>query len=179
MWCWGRNTTGHLGLGAGSPQQVRVPTQVGTDSDWSLVRASQNSTCALKTNGSLWCWGDSFFDPIGQRAILTPERVGTDTDWVTVEIETFSVCGVKATGQLWCWGRNDEGQLGLGNNQSMYTPQQVAHADGGTWRGVGVGRFFHCAVDSAHDLFCTGENLAGQLGLGDTMRRNVLTPVTF
>ncbi len=176
VWCWGRNDRGHLGQGAGSPQQLRRPTQIGADADWAQVRASQNSTCALKTNGSLWCWGESFSEPIGTRQIVTPERIGADTSWTAVEIETFSICGLKTGGALFCWGRNDEGQLGLGNNTSLYTPQPL---DGGSWSSVAVGRFHHCAIDEGHSVYCTGENNVGQLGLGDNLRRNALTPVRF
>lgn len=176
LWCWGRNMPPVLGLPGGSPGQLRRPTQVGTDTDWAQVRATQSSTCALKTNGSLWCWGGSYDAPIGTREIFGVERVGTDTDWSAVSIETFSICALKPSNALWCWGRNDEGQLGKGDTMSVYTPVRIGT---GAWRSVAVGRFHHCAVDLMGGLFCTGENGDGQLGLGDNVRRNVLTPVTF
>ena len=36
------------------------PTQVGTDTDWQQVTGGDFTSCALKTVGSLWCWGKSF-----------------------------------------------------------------------------------------------------------------------
>jgi len=65
LWCWGNTSL----LGDGSPASydpiqfgtpATRPTQIGSDTDWSKVMTSgSNSTqsCALKTDGSLWCWG--------------------------------------------------------------------------------------------------------------------------
>jgi hypothetical protein len=66
LWCWA-----NLGpLGDGIPATYDTlsfatvttsPTQIGRDSDWSLVTttASRSSeSCAIKTDGSLWCWGN-------------------------------------------------------------------------------------------------------------------------
>jgi hypothetical protein len=39
---------------------VKVPTQIGSDTDWSTVETSPSNgsmSCATKTDGSLWCWG--------------------------------------------------------------------------------------------------------------------------
>ncbi len=174
LWCWGRNMPPVLGLPGGSPGQIRRPTQVGTDTDWMQVVATQSSTCALKAGGQLWCWGAAY--EAGTREIFGIERIGTDGDWRAVSNETFSVCGIKASNTLWCMGRNVEGQLGTGDTVDQYTLVQIGS---GTWRSVAVGRFHHCAVDLAGGLFCTGRNEEGQLGLGDNVRRNVLTPVRF
>lgn len=176
LWCWGRNAPPQLGQPMGQPGQIRRPVQVGADTDWTQVRSSQNASCALKASGQMWCWGDAFDMPIGTRQIYQPERIGADTDWRTLELETFSICGLKTNGSLWCWGRNDEGQLGTGTTQSVYTPQEIGS---GPWSSVAVARFHHCAIDAAGALFCTGMNDEGRLGVGDTLRRSVLTPVTF
>jgi alpha-tubulin suppressor-like RCC1 family protein len=176
LWCWGRNSPPELGQPMGAPQQLHLPTQVGTDGDWAEVHATQNSSCALKASGALWCWGAAYDAPIGDRVVYTPERVGTDTDWRSLSLETFALCGLKTSGAQWCWGRNDEGQLGDGDVVSVYSPVQLG---GGPWSAVAMGRFHHCAIAAAGALYCTGANDTGQLGLGDTDRRNVLTPVRF
>jgi alpha-tubulin suppressor-like RCC1 family protein len=174
LWCWGRNTTGHLGLGASAPIQIRVPTHVGTDSNWTVARATQNSSCGLKTDDTLWCWGISYEAPISQQVIwYVPTPVDTGTDWVGVSIETFDICGLKREGTQWCWGRNDEGELGTGDTVSVYTPLEGA----GTFEGGAVGRFHRCALDGLGGLYCTGANESGELGVGDTAQRDVLTPV--
>ena len=57
LWCWGRDSGGELGLGTGQPMQTRVPTQVGTAADWAQLDTGQDEGCAVRTDGTLWCWG--------------------------------------------------------------------------------------------------------------------------
>ena len=61
LFCWGQNNYEQLGIGADSNDVSRVyaPTQVGTNSDWASVSVGQRHACAIKTSGTLWCWGDN------------------------------------------------------------------------------------------------------------------------
>ncbi len=140
LWCWGRNTRSELGLGLGSgqPPQLRTPTRVGTFEDWSQLDLGQNSGCALRSDGSLWCWG--VLSELPQQD--APTRVGTDNDWRAVSTDTFSACGIKAGNQLHCWGRNAEGQLGLGDTTPRNAPTRTGI--GSSWATVAVG-VFTCA----------------------------------
>src|SRR5262249_49813193 len=111
LWCWGRNNNLQLGVGSNAGVEIDQPTQVGSDSDWRLVRAGQRGTCALKGAGELWCWGDVFALGVN---VPEPTRVGGDSDWTAIGIDTFHACGLRANSLL-CWGRNIEGQLALGD----------------------------------------------------------------
>jgi alpha-tubulin suppressor-like RCC1 family protein len=179
LWCWGRNSMAQVGLDAGAPIQVILPTQIGTDTDWSEVfDSSQDSTCALKIDGSLWCWGyiyDTAFEaPVYQYG---PKQIGTETWWTQIQMETYVICTRDQMDHLWCWGRNAEGELGTGDSNSVYTPTQI---DNTGWYQGAVGRFYRCAIRSAdRQVFCTGANDDGELGVGDKQYRNVLTPVLF
>jgi alpha-tubulin suppressor-like RCC1 family protein len=50
---------------------------------------------------------------------------------------------------------------------------------GPAFERVAVGRFFTCAVSREHRVLCTGANESGQLGFGDTMRRNAFEPLAY
>ena len=41
--------------------------QVGTDSDWAFVDAGYRHTVAVKTNRSLWTWGENEYGQLGNR----------------------------------------------------------------------------------------------------------------
>jgi alpha-tubulin suppressor-like RCC1 family protein len=148
---------------------------------FAMLAGAQNYTCALKTEGSAWCFGADLFGSLGIGSPgtiqTTPVRLDFDGEWVAISADTFATCAIESTGALYCWGRNTEGQLGVGDTTDRDTPTAVTLS--GPWLHVSVGRFHMCAVDRARAVYCTGENRQGQLGLGDTVRRNELTRVEF
>jgi len=170
--CWARNTTDELGLGPSSPGQVRGPTQVGDASDWIDISGSQHSSCGVRANGTLFCWGlNSFFEvgsPNLEEGVALPRQVGTDRDWVAVGAGWFHTCAQKSSGALFCWGRAIEGQLGQGGGDPIEPPTKVLSA---TFDRVALGNFHTCAATTEGALQCWGANDDGQLGAGDTERR--------
>ena len=180
LWCWGRNSDGELGLGAGSAGQTRHPGRVGDAEDWRDVRIGQETSCGLRGKGSLWCWGRNTFGECGLGDTDrrdAPTAVGVLDDWKMLSTDTFHTCGVRGDGSLYCWGRNIEGELGLGDAKARLTPTRV---DGATdWISVAAGRFHTCALKADRSVLCTGQNDKGQLGLGDTTSRFTFTLVAL
>jgi alpha-tubulin suppressor-like RCC1 family protein len=177
LWCMGRNSEDELGQGPTAAIQLRAPTRVGTDSDWTQVTAGQSYTCGVRA-GSVWCWGDNVAGQLGvgdQVARDVPTRVGTGQDWLAVHGNTFHTCGLRAPGTLWCWGRNVEGQLGLGDTTRRLVPVQVGTAT--DWVELSLGRFHTCARRSDGSTWCAGQNAEGRLGTGDQNQHVSLTPV--
>ena len=68
LYCWGRNIYEKLGIGElyADVSQVEVPTRLGTDSDWAQVSTGQHFGCALRGDGSVWCWGRNNLGQLGQ-----------------------------------------------------------------------------------------------------------------
>ena len=59
LWAWGKNDEGQLGLGAVTANQL-VPIQVGTDTNWAKLYSDGNATTfGIKTDGTIWVWGDN------------------------------------------------------------------------------------------------------------------------
>ncbi len=65
LWCWGDNEYGQLGIGSyhdqDRPQQVTSPGSTG----WASVSRGGVHTCATRTDGTLWCWGDNDTGQLG------------------------------------------------------------------------------------------------------------------
>jgi hypothetical protein len=76
---------------------------------------------AVKTDGSLWAWGDNTSGQLGTIAngsvSSTPIKVMDSTVYVSAGA-THSLA-VKTYGSLWAWGGNRYGQLGNGSNENI------------------------------------------------------------
>jgi alpha-tubulin suppressor-like RCC1 family protein len=169
-------------LGSEPRIQVREPVQVTSDGPWLVTTAGQNHTCGIRSDASLWCWGDNTASVAGEgyplgivgvTQVESPTRVGAASDWETVHTNTFHSCALNRNHELWCWGRNVEGQLGTGDVIGRESPTRVT-SDVAL---VSAGRFSTCAITTDGQPRCTGMNEDGQLGTGDVDRRQVLTPV--
>ncbi len=82
--------------------------QIGSDTDWASVYANV-TRCAIKTNGTLWCWGQNSqgqagIGDSGVSDVTAPTQVGSGTDWAQVSGISAGTCGIKTGGTLWCWG---------------------------------------------------------------------------
>jgi alpha-tubulin suppressor-like RCC1 family protein len=152
LWCWGFNST----TGADLPQQVTTPAATG----WATVSAALNNICAIRTNRTLWCWS------VGSvpTQVTTPSAGG----WATVSAGDDHMCATRTDATLWCWGTNNLGQLGIGNTTSEALPQQVTTPAATGWATVTAGSLHTCATRSDTSLWCWGDNMFGELGIGST-----------
>ena len=108
---------GTLGLGP-TITSAAFPTQIGTDSDWNIISASPRNSFAIKTNGTLWGWGQNSVGNLGDGTQIhrfVPTQISDDTDWQMVSVGVIHTVALKANGDLYTWGSNLKGQLGSGN----------------------------------------------------------------
>ena len=76
---------------------------------------------ALKTDGTLWAWGNNSRGELGQNSktiYSSPRQVGSDTTWSSISAGP-SPKAIKTDGTMWTWGSNDEGNLGLNKNATQ------------------------------------------------------------
>jgi len=166
LWAWGLNSEGQLGLG--DTTNRNTPTQVGTDNNWASVSSGGNYyTLAIKTDGTLWAWGNGDHGQLGlgdTNDRHTPTQVGADNDWGLVFCGGEHTLAIKIDETLWAWGWNTYGQLGLGDTTNRNTPTRVS----GYWISASGGNSHTLAMNSDGMLYTWGHNNQGQLGLGHT-----------
>lgn len=153
LWCWGWNASGLLGNGTldSSP----VPTRVVGAGQWQSVSVSTGSACALKIEGSVWCWGAWLTDEAdSDPRAAEPFQIGGSTNWVSVNVGADSTCAIKSDSTLWCWGMYiaDERLDGTVAN-SWITPHRVGAGRG--WSSVSVAAAGHiCALATEGSVWC-------------------------
>lgn len=97
LWSWGRNDIGGQ-LGLGDTDHRSSPVQVGGLSDWSKVAVGSYHSLAIKTDGTLWAWGDNRFGHLGLGDITdssSPVQIGSSTDWNSVVGGTYHTAALK------------------------------------------------------------------------------------
>ncbi len=171
LYCWGADYLGQVGNGEPDADQP-APVQVaGNRTDWTAVTAGFGHTCARRSTGRLYCWGDDSRGQVGNGPITgdqpTPFQVaGNRTDWTAFTAGLAHTCARRSTGRLFCWGQDVSGQLGNGPaTGDQPTPVQVA--GGATdWTQVDAGDRHTCARRSTGRLYCWGRDFNSQLGDG-------------
>ena len=170
VWSFGKNADyGQLGLGDIIDRSS--PVQVGSDTDWAMLAAHYQHTLAIKTDGTLWAWGNGLFLGLSESTHRSsPVQIGSGTDWAMVATDTFHAA-VKTDGTLWTWGINEtNGQLGHGDLVNCSFPVQVGALT--DWSAVSCGSDVMLAIKTDGTLWACGMNSNGQLGLGDIINRS-------
>ncbi|WP_119344333.1 RCC1 domain-containing protein [Facilibium subflavum] len=97
--------------------------------------------------------------------------------WLEIATGARHTCAINYDHKLYCWGRNDNGQLGTGDNNNYRVPKPVkAGNDGFTPNAVKSVKASYnstCAITENNQLYCWGYNRYGQLGDGSTTSHNL------
>lgn len=179
LWiCGYGNNNGALGLGATTATSSL--TQIGILTNWKMVSLGHKFFgSAVKTDGTMWTWGQNSFGQLGQVSATTssPVQVGSLTNWKYVSAGDNCVLAIKIDGTLWGWGGNVNGQLGQSDTINRSSPTQIGSST--NWKYVSASKLVFTTSNSS--VFATktdgtlwgwGYNANAQLGTGDSINRS-------
>ena len=170
LWTCGYNNDGQIGNGT-SGNEYSSLVQVGSDTDWKVVKKGYFSAVAQKLDGTIYTFGR----PQGMGAYFsTPVQYGTHNDWKDFALMKQGICTmyIKAAGTLWGVGNNVANCLGTGITGVNNNEQVGSDSD---WIDMDMGDSFTMALKSNGTLWGWGDNINGQLGVGDVVQKS--TPV--
>lgn len=175
--CWGSNSFGQLGsVGdtAWTPRSVNL-------NGIARIIAGGEHTCAIRTDTTLWCWGRNTSGELGRADNVStlnpnptpaPVMKGPDPLDGVEDVTTgdTSTCAVVDTGRVYCFGGNFFGQLGTNTNLGTFNPNSSPILVAGIVDAETVTNHADhtCTLRSNDTVSCWGDNLAGQLGNGNT-----------
>ena len=179
VWCWGANTAGQLGDGTTTNRSLPVPVS-GLPAGVTAIALGDEHTCALTSDGAVWCWGSNSSGQLGDGTTTdstTPVSVsGTVPECIgavcvaKLHVKAIAAgfehtCALTSDGAVWCWGYNFYGQLGDGTDTNSSTPVAVHRLTAGV-TAIAAGADRTCALTSAATVWCWGFN---RQGLGNSL----------
>ncbi len=141
VWAWGDNTESQIGDGTTlqrlTPVQVRTSTAPTYLTSVIAVAGGAQHTLALKSDGTVWAWGDNDEGQIGDgtitnRSLSTQVKTGPSaflSGVVALAAGDHHSLALRYDGSVYSWGSDDTGQLGLANGlrQDQAYATQVAN----------------------------------------------------
>ena len=173
LWSWGNNSKGQLAQN--NETQYSSPAQI-PGTTWSVLSLagtnSEGGHC-IKTDGTLWAWGDNNY---GQLALSNTTQYSSPvqvpgTTWKAVVTDGGKFMALKTDGTFWTCGRGRNGQLGQSSTSNESSPKQVPGTNWGN--SFGGGDDVAVATKTDGTLWSWGYNTSGQLG------HNQSNPTTY
>jgi len=140
IWACGGNYQGQQGNGVADASNPNVFTQIGALTNWLKVSAGAYFTLAVKTDGTMWSWGQNDLGTLGintDTSRSSPVQVGALTTWSQISTGYNTASAIKTNGTLWSWGDNGSGALGDGTTITRSSPVQIGALT--TWTNVAAG----------------------------------------
>jgi len=174
--CWGKqDKRGQLGRGPSEKEEILKPAPVVGIAGATQVAVGGAHACALLGDGTVKCWGDNTDGECavdGAAPQPKPVPIAGVVGATALVAGSASTCALLKTGTLMCWGNNFMGELGGGLTNGS-SRQAVPVKGLANVKQMGIGRNNPCAVTTAGDVYCWGDNDKGKVGDGTTEPKRI------
>ncbi|WP_239634249.1 S-layer homology domain-containing protein [Paenibacillus sp. H1-7] len=165
-------------LGAGSAKAEETPSEASSSPASPVpsaipslgivqITGGLSHTVALKSDGSVWTWGDGFHGKLGTGPNVnryTPSRVKELFDVTAIAAGMNHTLALRKDGTVWSWGQNTKGQLGDGTREDRTAPFEIPYLSNVV--AIAAGNNHSMALKSDGTIVTWGDNSKGQLGDG-------------
>ncbi|KAH9246224.1 hypothetical protein BASA81_016258 [Batrachochytrium salamandrivorans] len=172
--CAGRGSL----LGNGQTSRSTTLTQTSSlEANVTRVYTGLSYSCALLVGGVPRCWGyntggvlangneqGAFLGVFLTPTTMTGLAAGGVQDLGLGALHSCLI--MSGTGKVYCCGTNSDGQLGLGDRNDRSARYLMVPTTFTGAVSIACGSKHTCAVTSAGDVYCWGNNELGQLGQG-------------
>lgn len=121
LWTWGGNDRGQLGLNI-NDTIIDYPIKIGSNKDWIEISCGYENSFAIKSDGSLWGWGNLY--PFYSFITNIPKQINNDYDWKLIAAGPSAgynnhVCfsAIKKDNSLWLFNRNSNKIIQIGTEK--------------------------------------------------------------
>ena len=154
---------------------------------WQSVSVGSAHSCAIRTDGQLYCWGSNASGQLGTgtargkcgRASSEceggPRAVASARRFSSVSAGQRHTCAITTEQGLYCWGENLQFQTATEGEPFVRIP--IAVAPSLQFLDVGAGATHSCAVRTNGVVYCWGDGTLGALGRGDTVSSVLPAPI--
>ena len=121
LWTWGQANVGQLGNGATTGSISTPVTTFAGGNNWKQVSSGNQNTAAIKTDGTLWVWGNRTFGQLGNT-----NRIAVTTTSGSMSASSNVITGISTSG------------LSLGDPLRETNPNN-SNINGSTITNIGTG----------------------------------------
>ncbi len=106
--------------------------------------------CGVKSDHTLWCWGQGNFSWATWEEAIYPQQVGASADWTSISVGGYGACGLRGQGTIECFGQEWIGGVWTQHDdlRAVGEPDQ--------WQSLSTGSGASCAIKKDGTLWCFG-----------------------